>query len=83
MSKYYLAVTYDVCEHQSLYQDMNEYPINSADNFVDKVKEFAQHDIAPVVKIYESYSSKFTDLKLYKEYTFKEYECNCENEGRF
>jgi hypothetical protein len=81
MSTYYLAVTYDVCEHHNLFQDMNEYPINSTDNLMEKVQGFAKQDIAPVVKLYESNSSKFTHLELYKAYKFKEYECHCENGG--
>jgi hypothetical protein len=75
--KYYLAVTFDVCEHNDLYQDMNEYRIHSIEKLEEKVKEFAQQDIAPVVKVYESYSSDFTNCKLYKEYKFKEFECSC------
>jgi len=81
MASYYLAITYDVCEHQNLYQDMNEYPIKSTDNLMEKVKEFAKQDIAPVVKVYESNSSKFKHIELFREYKFKEYECNCENGG--
>ncbi|WP_026907299.1 hypothetical protein [Paucisalibacillus globulus] len=80
MLKYYLAVTFDVCEHNNLYQDMNEYLVDSSDNLVEKVKEFAQQDIAPVVKVYESDSKDFSKGQLYKEYKFKEFECNCKDE---
>ena len=81
MPKYYIAITFDVCEHNNFYLDMNEYPIKCTDNLAEQVQELAGIDIAPVVKVYESDASDFTNLKLYKEYKFKEYECNCENGG--
>lgn len=80
MSTYYLAVTYDVCVHHDLYEDMNEYLMDGFDNLEEQVKAFAKKDIAPVVKVYQSTSSDFSDeITFYKEYRFKEYECNCTN----
>ncbi|WP_010096291.1 hypothetical protein [Ornithinibacillus scapharcae] len=78
MSNYFLAVTYDICVHNDLFEDMNEYPLESAANLVDQVRKFAKQDVAPLVKVFESTSSDFTgELKLYKEFRFKDYECKC------
>ena len=76
--KNYVAVTYDVCEHNGLYEDMNEYVLDSSADIDQQVIGFAEKDIAPLVKVYESVTSGFEALTLYKEYRFKEYECNCE-----
>jgi len=77
MKKYYLAVTYDVCEHNDLFEDMNIYPLISLDNLDDYVKYLAKKDIAPVIKVYVSDTSDFKELILYKEFKFMEYECGC------
>ncbi|WP_026691353.1 hypothetical protein [Alteribacter aurantiacus] len=76
MARNYLAVTYDVCEHNNLFEDMNHYPIDAAD-LEKQVKECAKKDVAPVVRVYESETSDFKEFRLYKEYSFKEYECSC------
>ena len=78
MRKYYIAVTYDVCEHNDLFIDMHNYKIESIMDLDKQIKEIAKMDIAPVVEVYESNTSDFRDSKLYKEYTFKEYECRCD-----
>ncbi|MBU6081567.1 MULTISPECIES: hypothetical protein [Allobacillus] len=78
MSKSYVAVTYDVCEHNDLYEDMNEYNLDSSVDMGKQVKRFAEQDIAPLVKVYETASSDIGELTLYKEYKFKEFECDCE-----
>lgn len=77
MQKYYYAVTYDVCEHEDLFIDMNYYELESESEIESKVREFAKTDIAPVVRVYESNRSDFQKASLYKEFTFKEYECGC------
>ena len=77
MNKYYIAVTYDVCEHNDLYIDMNEHRLDGSEDLDKQVREVAKVDVAPVVRVYESYSSDFKDFRLYKEYTFEEYECSC------
>ena len=77
MAKYYIAVTYDVCEHENLYIDMIEHELDGAENMDQEVKEIAKMDVAPLVKVYESNTSDFKEYWLYKEYTFKEYECSC------
>lgn len=77
MKMYYFAVTYEVCEHNNLYLDMNEYIIESSEDMDKKIKEFAKLDVAPVVKVYESDTSDLKEYRLYKEYKFKEYECGC------
>lgn len=46
MSKSYVAVTYDVCEHNDLYEDMNEYNLDSSVDMGKQVKRFAEQDIA-------------------------------------
>lgn len=78
MKKYYLAVTYEVCEHNDLYLDMNEYNVDSTRELDDQIRELAKVDVAPLVKVYESDTSDFRDVRLYKEYTFKDYECGCD-----
>jgi len=78
MTKHYIAVTYDDCEHNDLYEDMNEYILNPTANMDEQIKEFAQNDIAPLVKVYESVTSDLKDLTLYKQYKFNEYECGCD-----
>ncbi len=77
MMRYYKAVTYDVCEHNNLYENMNEYPLELSIDIDKQVREFAKNDIAPVIKVFESDTSDFKEFRLYKEYKFKEYECNC------
>lgn len=77
MTKYYIAVTYEICEHNNIYEDMNEYRVDSSADIYKQIKEFAKTDVAPLVKVYESETSDFEDLRLYKEYQFKEYECGC------
>lgn len=77
MKEYYLAVTYDVCEHNNLYVDMNEYPLDMSIDLDEQISKFAKMDVAPLVKVYESNTSDFNELRLYKEYRFKEYECGC------
>ena len=77
MARYYIAVTYDVCEHNNLYEDMNEYHLDLSIDMDKQIREFAKMDIAPIVKVYESDVSDPKELILYKEYKFKEYECGC------
>ncbi|MFP5115180.1 hypothetical protein ACSU64_22755, partial [Bacillaceae bacterium C204] len=77
MKKYYIAVTYEVCEHNNLYLDMNEYNIDGSVDMDNQIRELAKVDVAPVVKVYESDTSDFKEFRLYKEYKFKEYECGC------
>ena len=77
MARYYIAVTYDVCEHDNLYQDMNEYPLDLSIDIDKQIKEFAKMDVAPLIKIYESDTSDLKELRLYREYNFKEFECGC------
>ncbi|MFC7319758.1 hypothetical protein [Halobacillus campisalis] len=72
-----MAVTYDVCEHNNLYEDMNEYPVDLTVDIDNQIRKFAKKDVAPLVKLYESETSDFKELRLSKEYRFKEYECSC------
>ncbi|QGQ45810.1 hypothetical protein [Metabacillus sediminilitoris] len=78
MKKYYIAVTYEVCEHNNIYLDMNEYNIDSSKDLDKQIREVAKVDVAPLVKFYESDTSDFKEIRLYKEYKFKEYECGCD-----
>ncbi|UTR13685.1 hypothetical protein MM221_13785 [Salipaludibacillus sp. LMS25] len=78
MKKYYSAVTYEVCEHTNIYLDMNDYHIDSAKDLDKQIRKFAKVDVAPLVKVYESETSDYKDVSLYKECHFKEYECGCE-----
>jgi len=75
-----LRLTYDVCEHNDLCEDMNEYILDSYSDMDKQVKEFAKRDVAPLIKIYESVKSDFKELTLYKEYKFQEYDCDCNQE---
>jgi len=77
MKKYYFAVTHEVCEHNNLYLDMNQYNIDSSEDMDKQIRELAKTDVAPVVKVYESDTSGFKEFRSYKEYKFKEYECGC------
>lgn len=77
MTRYYIAVTYDVCEHNNLYEDMNQFVLDLSIDIDKQVREFATRDIAPIVKVYESNTSDFKEFRLYKEYKIKEYECHC------
>jgi hypothetical protein len=78
MKKYYFAVTYEICEHNNIYLDMNEYNLDSTKDLETQVRVLAKVDVAPVVKVYESGTSDYKDFRLYKEYNFKEYECGCD-----
>lgn len=77
MTRFYIAVTYEVCEHNNLYEDMNEYPLDSSADIEKQIRELAKKDVAPLVKVYESDSSDFKEVRFWKEYKFKEYECDC------
>lgn len=78
MTERYIAITYDVCKHHDLYENMNKYILNSSTEIDKQVKEFAKKDVAPLIKVYESVTDDLKDITLYKEYRFKEYECDCE-----
>ncbi|MFG6147397.1 hypothetical protein [Halobacillus sp. B23F22_1] len=80
MTRFFIAVTYDVCEHNQLYEHMNEYRLGlDLTGDIDmKIKDFAKKDAAPVVKLYESATSDFKEFRLHREYNFKEYECRCD-----
>lgn len=75
--KHYIAVTYDVCEHNNLCEDMNEYILDFSVDLDKQVKDYAKRDVAPLIKVYMSATSDFEELTLYKEYKFEEYECDC------
>lgn len=77
MTKYYVAVTYDVCEHNNLCESMNQYPLTSTADMDEQVKEFAKRDIAPLVSVYEVIAGGTSERTLCKEYTFEEYACHC------
>ena len=77
MEKYYIAVTYDICEHNDLYIDMKEHNIDDVKDMDEQVREIAKVDVSPLVKVYESATSDFKDFRLNREYIFKEYECSC------
>lgn len=70
-------MTYEVCEHNDLYLDMNEYNLEASEDMDKQIRKLAKVDVAPVVKVYESDTSDFKEFRLYKEYKFKEYECCC------
>jgi hypothetical protein len=40
--KYYLAVTYEVCEHNNIYLDMNEYSVDSTRDLDEQIREFGK-----------------------------------------
>lgn len=75
--KYYIAKTYDRCEHENFCVEMNEYIVESLEHIKQFVNKIAENDIAPLVKVYESISKQFNEIKLYKQYEFKQYECHC------
>ena len=77
MNNYYLAVTYDVCEHNNLCIDMNQYRIDPSKDIDEQIKQWAKVDVAPLVKVFSSDTSAFKEFTLYKEYIFKEFECGC------
>lgn len=77
MTKHYIAITYDICEHDDLCEEMNEYILNPSVNMDEQIKEFASIDVAPLVKVYQSVRSDLKELTFYKQYTFQEYECRC------
>jgi hypothetical protein len=59
MKKYYFAVTYEICEHNNIYLDMNEYNLDSTKDLETQVRVLAKVDVAPVVKVYESGTSDY------------------------
>src|SRR5699024_621147 len=81
----YIAVTYDVCPHEHLYAEMNQCLIEPERNMDEQVKEFAEMDRAPFVKVYildrdkieQLEASDFAELALYKVYKFQQEQCNC------
>ncbi|WP_277674100.1 hypothetical protein [Piscibacillus halophilus] len=79
-SKQYVAVTYDVCKVENLFEDMNHYQLEPSINMDEQVNQYAKQDIAPVVRVYEKSNANQTS-NLYKEYHFKEYDCSCSSEN--
>ncbi|MFD1850780.1 hypothetical protein [Oceanobacillus bengalensis] len=77
MTRNYIAVTYDVCNHNNLYEDLNEYPLDMSIDIDKQIREFAKMDVAPLIKVYVSDTSDFKAFRLYREYKFNEYECSC------
>ena len=79
MNLYYLAITYDICEHNHLVEEMNEYRLDPNVEIEQQLIKLAKKDIAPLIKVYQSMTNDFKEVTLYKEYIFKEYECKCNN----
>src|SRR5699024_12067375 len=69
MNKHYMAVTYDLCEHNDLCEDMNEYILDASDDIEKQVKEFSKVDVAPLVKVYVSETHDFKEAKRSEEHT--------------
>lgn len=80
MEKYYYAVTYDVCKHDDFCIDMNEYPVEAAADMKEQAGILAYQDKASLVRIYETDTGELEGGKLYKEYTFPQYDCGCGGE---
>ncbi|WP_424475671.1 hypothetical protein [Oceanobacillus kimchii] len=80
MKMYYSAITYDICEHNHLVEEMNEYRLEPSVDIKQQLMNLAKKDIAPLIKVYQSITSDFIEITLYQEYTFKEYECGCYRE---
>lgn len=78
MTSYYIAVTYDICEHNNLYEVMNHYKVDLAVDLHKQLSEWAKQNVAPLVKVFESETSDFNKSRLYKEYRFQQYDCHCE-----
>lgn len=78
MKTFYLAVTYDVCAHNHLFEDMNSYPLDLSINLDEQIRDFAKQGIAPVVSLFTSDNPDFENLIFLKEYSFKESECSCQ-----
>ena len=49
MSKYLMAVTYEVCEHNDLCMDMNDYTIEPAMDVDRQLSVIAKIDAAPLI----------------------------------
>ncbi|MFS0749813.1 hypothetical protein [Oceanobacillus sp. 1P07AA] len=74
---HYLAITYDICEHNHFVEEMNEYRLEPRVEIKQQLMNLAKKDVAPLIKVYQSITSDFKEVTLYQEYTFKEYECGC------
>ncbi|HZG71479.1 MAG TPA: hypothetical protein VEY51_08065 [Chondromyces sp.] len=77
MRIYYIAVTYEICEHNRVFEELNEYILDSQAGMAGQVRKLAKLDVAPMVRMYQSDTKDYTKISLYKEYRFKEYECSC------
>lgn len=75
MDVIYIAVSYDICDEIDLFHPMNKVPIGPIGCVDEKVELLAKRDFAPLVRVYEVKQGE--ELMLYKEYTFKQFECNC------
>lgn len=75
MKKYFIAVTYDVCQHEGFCEPMNQYVFNPKIPIEAQVKEFSGKDIAPLIKVYQSNKDDFQQLVSDKE--FERYNCQC------
>lgn len=78
--QYYVAVTYDLCDHYNVCEPMNEYVLNNIVSIDEQIDHFAKQDIAPLVKLFclNEYDSK--QMTQCGEYKFKQYECHCEQQ---
>lgn len=74
----YIAVTYDVCEHNDLCESMNAYILDLSCNLSEQIMALARKDVAPLVKVFESNTRDFKEKSFYRAYTFKAYECHCD-----
>lgn len=78
MSVEYFAVSYDICDEIDLFHPMNTIPIGPPCCMAEKVELLAKRDFAPLVRVYEV--NEAGESSLYKEYVFKQFECNCSEE---
>lgn len=78
MLRNYIAITYDVCMHNDLYEEMNTYMLDPLSDMDAQVHGLAEADFASLVKVFESPTRDGETVSLYKEYTFSKYECNCD-----
>lgn len=62
MEEYLIAVTYDICEHIELIEDVNEYPLESSIDIERQGRRFVELDVASLEKVYKSETNDFKEL---------------------
>ncbi|MDQ0350254.1 hypothetical protein J2R98_000057 [Alkalibacillus filiformis] len=75
MSEYLMAMTYDECPVENVWEEMNDYILDESIELNSQLKTIAKADVAPVVRVFKINDKQSTFIK---EIRYEEYQCNYE-----